>query len=57
MDIEALVKNCQEQVGCERCNTKRACHRFKDLIKNLTEPWELQRLKEAVYEEPENKNG
>lgn len=57
MDIEALVKNCQEQVGCERCNTKRACHRFKDLLKNLTEPWELQRLKEAVYEEPENKKG
>lgn len=53
MDINRLVEHCTEQRGCANCKGKRGCEEFKKLLENITEPWELRRLKEHEFAEVE----
>lgn len=46
MELMELVKNCTDMKSCEGCTSKKDCERFKRVIKNMTEPWELRRFLE-----------
>lgn len=53
MHIEELIDLCKERISCEGCPAKKACMKFKEIQKTITEPWELTRLQDAVFPQKE----
>lgn len=49
MKIEELYKACRDRSTCSDCPAKKGCDEFKNLNKNITEPWELGRLAEFDF--------
>lgn len=39
-----LYKECQGRQSCEDCPVKDDCRKFKQIIENIANPWELERL-------------
>lgn len=50
INLQGLVQDCESHISCEECLSKTECKKFKDVLKNLTEPWEMNRLFEAFKE-------
>jgi len=50
MNVEALIRECEKNDGCDRCSKKVECHKFTQLIKQVTEPWEFPQFLKDLKE-------
>ncbi len=50
MQITELTKICLGRDHCEGCPAKKECNAFKKMIADITEPWEMEKIKSEDFQ-------